>query len=127
VGCLPKYWVPPTIAAVGASLDGQDWSPWLHFAYILPPQGPALPPPFPFPPPPAVDPMASLPINTMAGDIKIISEVILPLGPAESHLKLLKQSKALGVAMVINIELSLCGCQVEVPTTMANAIRTGSF
>jgi hypothetical protein len=29
--------------------------------------------------------------------------------------------------MVINIELSLCGCQVEVPTTMANAIKTGNF
>jgi len=35
---------------------------------------------------------------------------------------MLKQSKALGVAMVINIELSIRGCQVKVPTTMANAI-----
>jgi hypothetical protein len=51
----------------------------------------------------------------------------LPPGPAESYLKLLKQSKALGVVMVPNIELSLWGCQVEVPTTMANAIKTGNF
>jgi hypothetical protein len=55
------------------------------------------------------------------------SDDILPGGPAESYLKLLKQSKALGVAMVLNIELSLWGCQVEVPTTMANAIKTGNF
>jgi hypothetical protein len=44
-------------------------------------------------------------------------------GPTESYLKLLKQSKALGVAMVLNIELLLQGCQVEVPTTMANVIK----
>jgi hypothetical protein len=36
----------------------------------------------------------------------------LPSGPVESYTKLLKQSKALEVAMVINIELSLRGCQV---------------
>jgi hypothetical protein len=29
--------------------------------------------------------------------------------------------------MVLNIELSLRGCQVEIPTTMANAIKTGNF
>jgi hypothetical protein len=29
--------------------------------------------------------------------------------------------------MVLNIELSIRGCQVEVPTTMANAIKTGNF
>jgi hypothetical protein len=29
--------------------------------------------------------------------------------------------------MVLNIEFSLCGCQVEVPTTMANAIKTGNL
>ncbi len=55
------------------------------------------------------------------------SDEVLPLGLADSYLKLLKQRKALGVAMVINIELSLRGCQVEVPTTMANAIKTGNF
>ncbi len=29
--------------------------------------------------------------------------------------------------MVLNIQLSIQGCQVEVPTTMANTIRTGNF
>jgi len=29
--------------------------------------------------------------------------------------------------MVISIELFLHGCQVEVPTTMVNAIKTGNF
>ncbi len=29
--------------------------------------------------------------------------------------------------MVINIELLIRGCQVEVPTTMANAIKMGYF
>jgi hypothetical protein len=29
--------------------------------------------------------------------------------------------------MVLNIELSIRGCQVEVPTPMANAIKTGNF
>jgi len=42
--------------------------------------------------------------------------------PFQSYLQMLKQSKALGVAMVMNIELSIRVCQVEVPTTMANAI-----
>jgi hypothetical protein len=51
----------------------------------------------------------------------------LPPGPAKSYLKLLKQSKALGVAMVINIKLSLRSCQVEVPMMMANVIKTGFF
>jgi hypothetical protein len=40
---------------------------------------------------------------------------------------MLKQSKALGVAMVINIKLSIRGCKVKVPATMVNAIRTGNF
>ena len=52
---------------------------------------------------------------------------ILPLEPSESYTKILKQSKVLGVAMIINLELSLRKCQVEVPTSMANAIKTGNF
>jgi hypothetical protein len=47
--------------------------------------------------------------------------------PCETYLQMLKQSKALRVAMVINIELSIRVCQMEVPATMANAIRTGNF
>lgn len=59
--------------------------------------------------------------------LSAVSDEILPASPCDTYLRLLKQSKALGVAMVLNIELSIRGCQVEVPTTMANAIKTGNF
>ncbi len=55
------------------------------------------------------------------------SNEILPTKPADSYLKVLKQSKAFGVAMVLNLGLSIKGCQAEVPMTMANAIKTGNF
>jgi hypothetical protein len=164
-----KKKVPPTIIAVDTSAEALDWSARLHFANIIPTQNQLLPPPFPIPPPPLQVTNTSLPMESIAGDIRIIrdatdrqllrelqnedskkenqngwdklpdvvqdmilkltaiSDDSLPPGPAESYLKLLKQPKALGVAMVINIELSLRGCQVEVPTTMANAIKTGNF
>jgi hypothetical protein len=164
-----KKTVPPTIIAVDTSTEALDWSARLHFANIIPAQNQLLPPPFPIPPPPTQDNNINHPIDSIAGDIRIIRDATerqllrdihnedskkdnqngwdklpdvvqdmilkltatvddyLPPGPAESYLKLLKQSKALGVAMVLNIELSLRGCQVEVPTTMANAIKTGNF
>jgi len=50
-----------------------------------------------------------------------------PSGPVATYLQILKQSKALGVAMVLNVMLSTMGCQVEVTASMANAIRTGNF
>jgi hypothetical protein len=50
-----------------------------------------------------------------------------PSGPAATYLQILKQSKALGVAMVLNVILSTMGCYVEVTASMANAIRTGNF
>jgi len=50
-----------------------------------------------------------------------------PSGPAATYLQILKQSKALGVAMVLNVMLSTMGCQVEITASMANAIRTGNF
>jgi hypothetical protein len=59
--------------------------------------------------------------------LSAVSDDILPPSPCEKYTPLLKQSKALGVAMVLNIQLSIQGCQVEVPTTMANTIRTGNF
>jgi len=55
------------------------------------------------------------------------SDKALPAGPAESYLKVLKQMKAFGVAMVLNLGLSMKGCQTEVPMTMANAVKTGNF
>jgi hypothetical protein len=164
-----KKIVPPTVIAVDTSIEGKEWSARFHFACILQQQCTVLPPPFPMPPPPPNNANTHLPMESFAGDIRIIrdaterqllrkiqnedskkenqngwdklpdvvqdmilkltatSDDFLPPGPADSYLKLLKQSKALGVAMVINIELSLRGCQVEVPTTMANAIKTGNF
>jgi len=55
------------------------------------------------------------------------SDEILPTKPADSYLKVLIQSKAFGVAMVLNLGLSIKGCQAEVPMTMANAKKTGNF
>jgi hypothetical protein len=50
-----------------------------------------------------------------------------PSGPTATYLQVLKQGKALEVAMVLNVILSTMGCQVEITTSMANAIRTGNF
>jgi len=66
-------------------------------------------------------------VQKMILKLSTTSDDTLPVSPCESYLRMLKQTKALGVAMVLNIELSIRGCQVEVPTTMANAIRTGIF
>jgi hypothetical protein len=59
--------------------------------------------------------------------LSAVQDDVLPIEPSDSYTKILKQSKVLGVAMVINLELSLRKCQVEVPTSMANAIKTGNF
>ena len=59
--------------------------------------------------------------------LSAIQDDVLPVEPCESYAKILKQSKILGVASVINLELALQKCQVEVPTSMANAIKTGNF
>jgi len=59
--------------------------------------------------------------------LSAVSDDALPPSPCETYMCLLKQSKALGVAMVLNIELSIFGCQVKVPMTMASAIKTGNF
>jgi len=50
-----------------------------------------------------------------------------PIGPVATYLQVLKQSNALGVAMVLNVMLSTMGCQVEITASMANAIRAGKF
>ncbi len=52
---------------------------------------------------------------------------VMPVEPCDSYTKILKQSKVLDVATVINLELALRKCQVELPTSMANAIKTGNF
>lgn len=66
-------------------------------------------------------------VQNMILKLSSVSDDVAPTSPSKTYLHLLKQSKALGVAMVINIELSIRGCQVEFPATMANAIRTGNF
>jgi hypothetical protein len=66
-------------------------------------------------------------VQNMILKLSAVQDDILPLEPSESYTKILKQSKVLGVAMIINLELSLRKCQVEVRTSMANAIKTGNF
>jgi len=66
-------------------------------------------------------------IQRMILKLSAVSDDALPPSPCETYMRLLKQSKALGVAMVLNIELSIFGCQVKVPMTMASAIKTGNF
>jgi hypothetical protein len=66
-------------------------------------------------------------VQQMILKLSAISEDALPPSPCDTYMCVLKQSKALGEAMVLNIELSILGCQVEFPTTMANVIRTGNF
>jgi len=66
-------------------------------------------------------------VQNMILKLSAVQDDVLPVEPSESYIKILKQSKVLGVAMVINLELTLRKCQVEVPTSMANAIKTGNF
>jgi len=66
-------------------------------------------------------------IQTMILRMTAVSDDTLPTVPADSYLKVLKQTKAFGVAMVLNLGLSMKGCQAEVPLTMANAVKTGNF
>jgi hypothetical protein len=63
-------------------------------------------------------------VQQMILKLSAVSEDILPPSPCETYLCILKQSKALGVAMVLNIEVSIRGCQVEVPTTQGTLEQT---
>jgi hypothetical protein len=66
-------------------------------------------------------------VQNMILELSAIQDDILPVEPCESYLKVLKQAKILGVTMVLNLELRLQKCQVDIPTTMINAIKTGNF
>jgi hypothetical protein len=66
-------------------------------------------------------------VQNMVLRLSAVQDDVMPVGPSESYSKILKQSKVLGVATVINLELALRKCQVEIPTSMANAIKTGNF
>jgi len=59
--------------------------------------------------------------------LSAIQDDVLSLEPCESYSKVLKQVKILGVTMVLNFKLRLWKCQVDIPTTLANAIKTGNF
>jgi hypothetical protein len=59
--------------------------------------------------------------------LSAIQDDVMPPDPCEAYSKTLKQSKILGVTTVLNLELVLRKCQVEVPTSMANVIKTGNF
>jgi len=66
-------------------------------------------------------------VQHMILKLSAVQDDVEPTQPCESYVKILKQSKVLGVATIINLELALRKCQVELPTSMANAIRTGNF
>jgi hypothetical protein len=66
-------------------------------------------------------------VQNMVLKMSAIQDDVLPVEPCESYSKVLKQSKLLGVTTVLNLELALRKCQVELPTSMANAIKTGNF
>jgi len=66
-------------------------------------------------------------VQNMVLRLSATQDDVMPTEPCESYQKILKQSKVLGVATVINLELALQKCQVELPTSMANAIKTGYF
>jgi hypothetical protein len=66
-------------------------------------------------------------IQNMILRLSATQDDVVPVEPCESYSKILKQSKVLGVATILNLELALRKCQVELPTSMANAIKTGNF
>jgi hypothetical protein len=66
-------------------------------------------------------------VQRMVLRLSASSDELCPTSPADSYLKVLKQAKAIGVATVLNLNLSMKGCQVEVLMTLANAVKTGNF
>jgi len=66
-------------------------------------------------------------VQTMILHLSAVSDEVLPTSPADSYIKVLKQSNAFGVAMVLNLGLLMKDCQAEVPLRMANTVKTGNF
>ncbi len=66
-------------------------------------------------------------IQHMIVKLSSVTDTAFVPSPNDTYLQILKQSKALGVAMVLNVLLSTMGCQVEVTTSMASAVKTGNF
>jgi len=65
-------------------------------------------------------------VQSMILKLSVHQDDVEPMQPCDSYLKILKQLKVLGVTTIKNLELALRKCQVELPTSMANAIRTGN-
>jgi hypothetical protein len=66
-------------------------------------------------------------IQQMILKLLSVNDSALAPGPCETYLQILKQNKSLGAAMIINVLLSTMGCQVEIMTSIGNAIKTGNF
>ncbi len=66
-------------------------------------------------------------IQQMIIKLSFVNDTSFVPGPNDTYLQILKQSKALGAVMVLNVLLSTMGCQVEITTSMASAIKTGNF
>jgi hypothetical protein len=66
-------------------------------------------------------------IQQMILKLSSTSDKSFPLLPITTYLQVLKQNKALGVSMVLNVMLSSMGCQVEITTSMVSTIKTRNF
>jgi hypothetical protein len=66
-------------------------------------------------------------IQKMILKISLVNDSSFVPRPCDTYVQILKQNKSIRAAMIINILLSTMGCQVEVPMSMANAIKTGNF
>jgi hypothetical protein len=62
-------------------------------------------------------------IQIMIIKLSLTNDENFPTCPHTAYLQVSKQSKTLGVAMVLNVVLSAMGCQVEITTSMASTIR----
>lgn len=66
-------------------------------------------------------------IQQMILKLSSVNDISFAPALCKTYQQILKQNKALGTTMIINILLSTMGCQVETTASLANAIRTGNF
>jgi hypothetical protein len=66
-------------------------------------------------------------VQIMILRLSAVSDKALPSSPEDSYLRVPKQSQAFGVAMVLNLGLSMKGCHAKVPITLANVVKSGNF
>jgi len=105
---------------IDQSQGAEEWTSKMHLACVPQHSNPPVPPPFVVPPLPFVKPpQDQSSLNSIAGDLHLlcdatehqhlreISNEEEKTGPADSYIKILKQTKAFGVAMVLNLGLSI--------------------